>query len=157
MNEFFDEKSTLDDVILLLSQEKEPIRFLVAEDDETNKFYLETLLNKMNIKVMTATNGQEAFEIFSKESFDCVFMDIQMPVMDGITSSVMMRQYEEKVRVKKTTIVVLTALENNIDMIELNEAGINDYISKPVSAYELCYWVKDWYEKRKENLNIPSV
>lgn len=150
MNDFNDEKSTVESVMLMLSQEREPIRFLIAEDDEINKLYLETLLGKMNIKVKTANNGKEAFEFFTKETFDCVLMDIQMPVLDGLGSSILIRKHEEKTNAKRTTIVALTAFAHTFDMNEISEAGIDDYISKPVSAYELCYWVKDWYEKRRE-------
>ena len=139
---------TMDDLGFLISQGERPLKFLVVEDDEANRLYVETLLRKLNIQVILANNGQEAIELFPREKFDCVLMDIQMPVMDGFAAAKTIRLLEEQNNDTPVTIVAFTAYVYHFDIEKISRAGMDDYISKPVSAYELCYWVKSWYENR---------
>ncbi|MFM7310871.1 MAG: ATP-binding protein [Flavobacteriales bacterium] len=102
-------------------------RALVAEDNPVNLLYLESLLVAWGMHVTPASNGIEAIEACKKTSFDIIFLDIQMPVMDGITAAKEIRN----VLGVKTPVIAQSAniVQNIIDACY--EAGIQDYISKP--------------------------
>lgn len=106
-----------------------PLNILVVDDDELNQRMMRVLLSREGHNVDVASNGLEAFEMIKARKFDIVFMDLQMPVMDGIAASRKIREWESGNR--QTFIVALTASYLPEKGQELFEAGIDNYISKP--------------------------
>ncbi len=100
---------------------------LVVEDEDSNFKYIKVMLKKTNVTLVWAQNGLEAFQKFkSFQKFDLVLMDIKMPVMDGFTALKMIREiYPFQVIIAQTAYVMVE------DVNRINEAGFNDYISKP--------------------------
>src|SRR5690606_17113312 len=86
-----------------------PLRILVVDDVVPNVQLLEILLRKGGHHVTSATNGAEALALFQQQTFDVVLMDVQMPVMDGLSASQHIRQYERDAHVAPTPIIALTA------------------------------------------------
>ncbi|MDB3904886.1 ATP-binding protein [Crocinitomicaceae bacterium] len=117
------------------------LKVLIAEDNEVNSFYLKTLLEQEGSIVSMAVNGKEVVDLCKKETFDLILMDIQMPVMDGITATKIIRD-ELKLN---TPIIAQTANTVQKDIDACFEAGVLDFISKPFTSSEL---------NRKISLNL---
>jgi len=105
---------------------------LVAEDTPTNQMLIRLLLEKLGFQVKTASNGKEAIDIISKNSFDLIFMDMHMPIMGG---------HEAVKEIRKmgitTPIVALTASVLKDDRNKCLETGCDDYLPKPINRKTL--------------------
>ncbi|MBC7961744.1 MAG: response regulator [Steroidobacteraceae bacterium] len=106
-------------------------RVLLVDDASENRELIRLLLLKLPLTLDEAVNGQEAFTLFEMNSYDLIFMDIQMPVMDGYTATRMIRRLEEQTGRKRTAIVALTAHAYEADILACLEAGCDDHIAKP--------------------------
>ena len=102
---------------------------LVVDDNEINRQLMSILLTRQGHRIDVASNGLEAFEAIKVKKFDIVFMDLQMPVMDGIEASRRIREWENEG--VHTFIVALTAGYFPEDGQKLFEAGMDNYLSKP--------------------------
>ncbi len=117
------------------------LEVLYVEDKVVNQKILRIMLENIGCKVDVASNGKEGIEKVKQNSYDIVFMDIQMPVMDGLTASRKILDLKNP-----PPIIAITANSEFLDSLELHEYGIKDYISKPVKTNELyeklLYWVQ---------------
>lgn len=111
-----------------------PLRVLVVEDNENNQKVALNILRRIGCSVTIAINGKEGVVKLSEEDFDLVFMDIQMPVMDGREATKMIRSGEAGVRNKDIPIIAMTAHAFEDDRAECLAAGMNDYLAKPVET-----------------------
>lgn len=113
------------------------IRVLYAEDIQTNQLIVGALLEDMNLSLHIVENGLEAIAALAREPFDVVLMDWRMPVMDGMTATRLIRKGgNEQYRVQdaEVYIIALTANATEHEKHEGITAGMNDYLTKPVSA-----------------------
>ena len=110
---------------------------LVVEDNLINQKLLMTILEKRGHTPTLAQNGAEAIECLSQQDFQIVLMDLQMPVLDGISATRMIRNGENGVRQKDIPVVALSALENCSDNTEIEDAGFTDWICKPYDIDDL--------------------
>ena len=101
---------------------------LVVEDDEINLMIAEHILGKEGFKVSSAGNGEEAIERVSQYRYDLILMDIEMPIMDGVEATPLIRKLEFG---RNTPIIALTAHSIPEKIIEFKTAGMDDYIIKP--------------------------
>jgi len=106
-------------------------RVLLVEDNEVNRKFAVRVLEKASWNVEIATNGQEAVDAYERKSFDVILMDIQMPIMDGLTATRHIRSLEES-RDRRTPIVAMTANAMTGDRERCLDAGMDGYVSKPV-------------------------
>ena len=118
-------------------------RVLAVDDYEANRLLMSELLRAQNIEVVVASSGEEALELWRDQHFDMIFMDIQMPGMDGIATTGKIRDEETGHR---TPIIALTAHVGTEEKSRLLSAGLDDYLSKPVSETQLTHTVKRWME-----------
>ena len=107
-------------------------RILIAEDEEINRMILLDILERKNIEPAVATNGIEAVDIFRSEHFDLILMDIQMPEMDGLEAAGIIKDLMEKEN-RQAPIIALTAFAMKGDRERFLDAGMDDYLSKPVT------------------------
>jgi signal transduction histidine kinase len=106
---------------------------LIAEDDESNLFYLERILIKRGVNVFTAVNGREAVDqCHAHPEISLVLMDLKMPVMDGFEATRAIRLFRPELPV-----IAITAFSMSGDKKKALEAGCNEYLAKPVSKIEL--------------------
>jgi len=105
---------------------------LVVDDNEINKRLLAKVLENENLKVSYASNGEEAFELRKNNDFDIIFMDIQMPIMDGVEASKAIRKYEDEYNITPVSIIALTANTGKNDRDTYLNAGMTDYMAKPI-------------------------
>lgn len=106
------------------------MRILVAEDNTNNQLVIKAYLEQQGCHVQIASDGQQAFELLQKESVDLVFMDIQMPVLDGISATKMIRSHNGICG--QVPIIALTANAIHGDKERFIQAGMNDYLAKPI-------------------------
>jgi CheY-like chemotaxis protein len=108
------------------------LRILLVDDAENNRMLLEFYLKGGPYQVDQATNGQEALDMFSSGQYDVIFMDIQMPVMDGYEATRAIRRLEQQTGRPTTPVVALTANALKEDRESCLAAGCTDYLAKPV-------------------------
>jgi CheY-like chemotaxis protein len=113
-----------------------PLRVLVAEDNPVNQLLLKRLLEKRGHSVKIASNGQLALKAIEEDTFDLVFMDVQMPVLDGLEAVAALRARESATGARLTVIAV-TAHAMTGDRERCVEAGMDGYLSKPLNPREL--------------------
>ncbi len=128
-------------------------KILLAEDNEMNRLVANTVLSGTGAIITEAENGEEAVHLLSREKFDLVLMDMQMPVMDGLEAT-------EKIRAdidKHIPIIALTANAIKGEGERCHDAGMNDFISKPFEEEELvqvlCHWLS---QPGSNNSNITN-
>ncbi len=114
-------------------------RILVTEDNIINQKLITRILEEHGITVDIANNGLESFEKRRNNDFDLIFMDIQMPVMDGIEATHEILDYEEDEEVPHVPIVALTANALKGDRERFMSEGMDEYITKPIETSELLY------------------
>jgi signal transduction histidine kinase/CheY-like chemotaxis protein len=110
---------------------------LLAEDDHINRQIEKILLQKYGFDVDTASNGQEALEKSQKNKYDVIFMDCEMPVMNGFTATREIRKVEKASNKPPIPIIAMTANAMAGDKEMCVEAGMSDYVSKPVDINKL--------------------
>jgi CheY-like chemotaxis protein len=110
---------------------------LLAEDTVINQALQTILLNRMGYTVTLANNGQEAVDAFTQNTFDVVLMDIQMPEMGGIEATRLIREHESAHQARSTPIIAVTANALKGDRESYLAAGMNGYVSKPISQESL--------------------
>ncbi|MDR3318433.1 MAG: response regulator [Clostridiales bacterium] len=109
-------------------------RVLLAEDNEINQIIADELLSAAGLTVDVANNGQEALDMLANNYYNAVFMDIQMPVMDGFAAT---QKIRKNPRFDKLPIIAMTAHAMSGDREKSIEAGMNDHITKPIDPDEL--------------------
>jgi len=114
-----------------------PLRVLVVDDNATNRKVVELMLAQVGAEVTACENGQEAVMAFQKEAFDVILMDLQMPVMDGLTATRAIREIERVEGRPVTPLIVLSANVAPEDRAATKEAGADAHIGKPIRADEL--------------------
>jgi PAS domain S-box-containing protein len=112
------------------------LRLLVVEDNPVNGLVARRLLEKQNHTVSTATNGREALEIMNSEQFDCVLMDLQMPVLDGFETTAAIRK-KERTSGGHLPIIALTAHAIAGDLDRCLAAGMDGYLTKPINPKDV--------------------
>jgi signal transduction histidine kinase/tetratricopeptide (TPR) repeat protein/ActR/RegA family two-component response regulator len=123
---------------------KFPMSILIAEDNLVNQKLLQMNLNKMGYAPTVVSNGQEALDRLETNSFDLIFMDIQMPVMDGLTATKeIIRKYTYK---ERPVIVAVTADAMGNSKVAYITQGMDDYISKPFLPEQIESCLKYWHE-----------
>ena len=110
------------------------LRVLLVEDNPVNQMLVRKLMEKIGIGVVVAENGLEAIEQIEKHYFDLVLMDMQMPVMDGITAT---RVIRSRYDLKQPIIVALTANAFSEDREKCQKAGMNGFLTKPINLKSL--------------------
>lgn len=107
------------------------LRILVAEDSYINQEIIKEALDSINCVYQISKNGAEAFEIFTKERFDAILMDLQMPEMDGFEAATAIIKYERSKNITHTPIIALTAHDDNDSIEKVYAIGMDDLITKP--------------------------
>ena len=119
-------------------------RLLLAEDNITNQKVAIKVLEKMGHRVDAVANGAEAIRVLRTMPYDLVLMDVQMPEMDGLEATRRIREPETGVRNPQIPIIAMTAHAMKGDRERCLEAGMNDYVSKPINPQEVADAVARW-------------
>jgi CheY-like chemotaxis protein len=114
------------------------LSILVVEDNAVNQTLMREILTKQGHRITAAENGQEAIDLVIQHPFDVILMDLQMPVMGGIESTRQIRQWEQSCDpARRTPIIALTAHALQSDRAMCQQAGMDDYVTKPIQVDQL--------------------
>jgi len=111
----------------------EDLKILLAEDNTVNQRLVTLILSQLGMKIDVASDGKEAFEMYQQKAYDLIFMDVQMPVMDGLESTKLIREFEQASgTLQRVIIVALTGSELAENKNLCLEIGMDDFIEKPI-------------------------
>jgi len=128
-------------------------KILAVEDTDMNIKYISTLLKKWNIDFTIAKNGQKAIDIYEKDHFDLIFMDLQMPIMDGFTATGYIRSMSKEKN--NVPIIAMTASTIISKKNEALKAGMTDFLPKPFTPEQLAQKISNQVEfQRQEKENM---
>jgi CheY-like chemotaxis protein len=144
-------EETIDDVQVVRTHPNktnispEQARILLVEDQISNRKTLEVYLKHKVAKVDIAENGKQAVELFSKNEYDIILMDLQMPIMGGIEASLRIRKQEEDNEVKRPTPIIAFTANYFSDDKEISiEVGMDAYLSKPFQCKTLYGIIQEY-------------
>jgi signal transduction histidine kinase/CheY-like chemotaxis protein len=130
--------------------DKLPLRILLAEDNFTNQELVVTLMRKMGYTIDAVENGRKALEIMEQKPYDIILMDVQMPVMNGLEATqAIIEKYPEP---ERPFIIAITANAMPGDRERFLEAGMVDYLSKPIRFKDVQDVLVRWGRKKHSNL-----
>jgi CheY-like chemotaxis protein len=129
-----------------------PMRILVAEDNLINQKIAIKILTKLGYQPALANNGKEAMEMIGHEHYDMILMDVQMPEMDGLVATRMIRTCLEI----QPVIIAMTANVMQGDRDECMQAGMDDYLSKPIDMKELLSQLEKWGQTITNKRKMPD-
>jgi CheY-like chemotaxis protein len=124
-------------VLMTKNQKMAPLHILFADDAADNRLIVTKYLSQLPHKIQLVENGKEAIEAFMNEKFDLVFMDIQMPIMDGYTATKQIRAWEKEHGKEETPIIAFTAHAFEEDIVASKAAGCNEHLVKPFRKNKL--------------------
>ena len=125
-----------------LNSDINTIRIISADDVEINQRLLQKYLENENIQLTKVYNGEDLVEELDKDEYDLILSDIQMPIMNGIEATIIIR---ENPKYSKIPIIALSAHSSQEDINEILNAGANDYLVKPVKKDEIIEKINKWY------------
>ena len=126
---------------------------LLVEDNEINQQVASEILQGAGLKVSLANNGQEAIDAISKNEYDAVLMDVQMPVMDGYTATGKLRKDQ---RFKELPIIAMTAHAMAGDSDKSIAAGMSDHVTKPIDPDQLFATLQQWIKPVAERTDVQQ-
>ncbi|HPF32429.1 MAG TPA: response regulator [Candidatus Sabulitectum sp.] len=135
---------------------EEDLRLLVAEDNEINELVALRILERLGYRADTVHDGEEAIERLSRERYDIVLMDCQMPVMDGYEATRLIRSGEAATLNPDIVIVAMTANALEGDREKCLSTGMDDYLAKPVTQERVAEILTAWTAKLLEERKGPE-
>ena len=126
-----------------------PVRVLVVEDNAVNRELITTLLGPFGVEIETACDGAEAVEAVTRGRYDAILMDMQMPVMDGLTATRRIRALADR-EAARTPIIAMTANVLPEQVARCREAGMDDHIGKPINLPQLLHTLDLWTTPAEE-------
>ncbi len=114
------------------------LHILLAEDNHTNQLVALGILKKLGLRADVVTNGREVIDAVGRKSYDLVLMDVQMPELDGLEATRQIRKPDSAALNRQIPIIAMTAHAMEDDRQKCLEAGMSDYVSKPVSLNNLA-------------------
>ncbi len=117
---------------VIVPQRLEHLSILIVDDEEFNRYLLKGILEKWKIQVTERANGQEAVDLCNRKHFDVIFMDVRMPILNGMEASRQIVAHD-----KQTKIIALTAASRTDDIEKCEQAGMHNFLSKPFAEKDL--------------------
>jgi CheY-like chemotaxis protein/HPt (histidine-containing phosphotransfer) domain-containing protein len=140
-----------------ICEKQAPCTILVVDDVEINRELLRANLEKYGHLITMAQNGREAVDWFSKSSFDLIFMDMQMPILDGYGAVKEIRDIERNKDLLRTPIVAMTAYAMQGDREKCLSADMDAYLSKPARASEIIATIKQLVPEKNDHVVQPEL
>jgi len=129
-----------------------PLRIMVCDDNVINQKVAQRILAQMGYKASVTNNGREAVEALERERFDLIFMDLQMPEMNGLEATIAIRERQQKTSqfpnlTPPVIVIAMTASAMVGDRDKCLASGMDDYVSKPVRPEDVRVAIENWGEK----------
>lgn len=119
------------------------MKILLTEDNKVSRQLALIIFGQVGYQVDIATNGEEAVQLWKRNQYDFIFMDIMMPGMNGYDATRMIRSYEAGTK-QHTIIVAVTAKKNKGEQEEAVAAGMDDYLNKPINEKMIKDTINKW-------------
>ena len=126
------------------------IKILVADDNPVNQKVAGIMLKRHGFSTATAGSGTQVIQQLKQASYDLILMDIQMPEMDGIQATKIIRDPESDIRCRQIPIIAMTAHATHEDEQRCLDAGMNAYLAKPVTGRELIAMIRKVLDNKKK-------
>jgi len=120
-----------------------PLRILLAEDSAAIRAFTQTYFKDTPYQLDMAENGQVAVEMFQSVRYDLVFMDVEMPVMNGIAATREIRQWEQEEDLDSIPIIALTSHDQKEKLLETLEAGCTAHLIKPLTKETMLKTIEE--------------
>jgi len=133
------------------------LSLLLAEDDLISRRLIRILIEKLGHKVNVVENGKKAYDAFVEGHYDIVLMDIQMPLMDGLECTRKIREYENRNNQPHVAIIAVTAHAMIGDKEKCLNAGMDDYLTKPIEEKVLLNKINKFRKNRRKDLKIANI
>ncbi len=133
------------------------LSLLLAEDDLISRRLIRILIEKLGHKVNVVENGKKAFDAFKEGQYDIVLMDIQMPLMDGLECTRKIREYEKSNNLPQVAIIAVTAHAMIGDKEKCLNAGMDDYLTKPIEEKVLLNKINKFRKNHDKDLKIANI
>lgn len=133
------------------------VRILIVDDAVINQKVAQQMLERLGLKAEVAANGEEAVRLLARTHFDLILMDCQMPVMDGFAATRLIRSGIAGDHKRRIPIIAMTANALSGDRERCLEAGMNDYLAKPVGLDELRHKVVHWLAAAASTVALPAA
>jgi signal transduction histidine kinase/CheY-like chemotaxis protein len=132
---------------------------LVVEDNPINQKMIHHTLKNLGITTECANNGKEGLTLYMKKAneFDVIFMDIQMPVMNGVEATRAILSYEQSMQIEHTPIIAVTANALKGDKERFMAEGMDEYVSKPIDLEKFIRVLKLFFKEVSNEVEIPKV
>lgn len=127
---------------------------LLVEDNEVNQEVAMGLLNGTNLTVITAENGQQAIDLLEQNPVDLVLMDMQMPILDGVSAT---QQIRRNPKWEKLPIIAMTANAMQSDVNRCLDAGMNSHLAKPINVHNLYQTLIDYLPEQQSNIQTQPI
>jgi two-component system, sensor histidine kinase len=148
--------SVLDESDVPASLSGEPsLRLLIVDDEETNRIVMAETFRHAGVEIVTACNGQEAIDLCRNGRFNLVFMDCQMPVVDGFSATTTILEEAARQQRKAPAIIALTADATLATQNRCQEVGMVDYLIKPLDFHKLQKVVSHWLPELQPSI-VPG-
>lgn len=131
----------------LAVEEKKKLKILLVEDDFTNQRVILGLLKQFGFVADLAEDGQQALVCIAEKKYDLIFMDIQIPAIDGYETTRRIRESKDCATPGNVTVIAVTAYALSSDRQRCLDAGMNDYISKPIKSESVWNMLEKWLKK----------
>jgi signal transduction histidine kinase/DNA-binding response OmpR family regulator len=129
---------------------------MLVEDNPVNQQVAMLMIEKYGCLVTPAGNGKEAVELYNQQQFDLIFMDCQMPVMDGFEAARAIREIENRMNLTRTKIIAFTANAMKGDDEDCIAAGMDGYLAKPIKPSDIENVLVTWLPQEKRNTNSEA-
>jgi len=136
-------------IVTFVKEDDFALHVLIVEDNVINQKVIKHTLKGLGVTSDIADNGKIGVEMFQKKQYDMVFMDIQMPVMNGVVATKEIIAYEERYNLDHTPIVAVTTNALKGDRELYLKSGMDEYIAKPISAEKFVSVIKQFYADKK--------
>ena len=130
-------------------------KILIAEDNLNNQKLIQILLNKLGLESTIVSNGEEAFFEYKREKYDLILMDINMPIMDGLSATKEIREFEKDLNYN-IPIIALTANSIAGDKEKYLSQGMDDYLSKPIEFDILVSILEKYFKNDSSTKVLPN-
>jgi len=139
------------------SAKKNQLKILLAEDNETNQIVALSIIKKLGYHADAVANGNEVIEVLKRKTYDLILMDCHMPEVDGYETSKRIRASNNLACASDIPIIALTANAMKGDREECMEAGMDDYIAKPITPSKMAEVLSKWSKKHQKILSSTKI
>ena len=140
---------------------RQPLRILLCDDNSINQKVAARIVQQLGYEPDLAANGREALEALSQKPYDLIFMDVMMPEMDGLEATRAIRKLQQKGEMEhfksRIVIVAMTAQAMQGDREKCLEAGMDDYLAKPVRPTDVRAIIERWAAELNQPISTPSA